>query len=255
MTAAASLAALCFAAMPPAEIVLNAHLANWEKATAKANSYSGKFTMTRTTVPFGKDHIYEGRLLLMKPNLFRISIQEVHQRDTYQAFICDGKSIFIYNWSTKTATVFPLSDFEILPGIKRTLETPVLDLFMSFTAADAKKRFCIEQFKGNDNNSVYLDIKPSLAKNKKAFERLRVELYGHNIEPPLTPYLPARMWIELPNGDREYWSFDDQQLDPRANGKAIEPEVFQFEEPKGKGWKINRMAAPRKPMELPKPSK
>src|SRR6185312_4628137 len=112
MTAAASLAALCFAAMPPAEIVLNAHLANWEKATAKANSYSGKFTMTRTTVPFGKDHIYEGRLLLMKPNLFRISIQEVHQRDTYQAFICDGKSIFIYNWSTKTATVFPLSDFE-----------------------------------------------------------------------------------------------------------------------------------------------
>ena len=64
------LAIVAFASLfLPAEVVLDAHLANWEQATAKATSYTVKFELTRTAGVLPRQRKFSGTLLLMKPKL------------------------------------------------------------------------------------------------------------------------------------------------------------------------------------------
>lgn len=226
----------------PAEVVLDAHLANWEQATAKATSYSGKFELIRTAFPLHRQHKYSGTLLLMKPKLFRICIQNMKDREDFEAYIFDGKSLYNYDWKSKTVTELPVG-VELFPGFKMKLleQTPVLDLFLNLKTSEVKKRYHIKQFHGDFPNDVYLDIKPTLAKDKQEFEQLRIALHGPHVKEPLIPYMPAALWLLKPNGDTEHWRFHDQEVNVKLDGKVLGTQHFQYEVPKGEGWKIRKM--------------
>lgn len=243
-----TLAALYFAAMPH-DTSLDVHLAQWERATAKASSFSATFELTRTDAVFKKERKYAGSVLLMKPNLARISFSSATNKNDYELYIFDGKSIFEYDWANKVVTEIPVQPgengitIELFRGIKITIPrfgTCGLDLLLGFQAAKAKERFQIEQFKGNDKNYIYFDISPTVGKDKQQFERMRVALYGPDVKPPYLPYMPVQLWLSKPNGDTEMWKFNAQRLDPKVDCKEIGPKAFQFEEPKGEGWTIRK---------------
>ncbi len=225
--------------LPPAAPVaadpgLDGHLAGWQNSMSKATNFSAKFELTRTEAVFKKERKYTGSVLCMKPNLARLSIGSTIDKNDYEAYICNGKSIFEYNWSLKTITEIPLGTGQ---G-----DNLMLDFLGGMNAAAAKQRFQIAQFKPADKNYVYLDIKPTLPKDKQEFELIRFALFSPNVPPPLIPYLPAQMYMVKPNGDEEMWKFTDQQLD--VNG--ITTKVFQYEDPKDKNWQYKR--APIGPM-------
>ena len=226
---------LALQAQPPAaDPGLDAHLTGWQNAMGKATNFSAKFELTRTEAVFKKDRKYTGAVLCMKPKFARLSLGSTTDKNDYEAYICNGKSIFEYNWSAKKITEIPLGAGQ---G-----ENLMLDFLGGMNAAAAKNRFQIAQFNPTDKNYIYLDIKPTLPKDKQEFEHIRFALFSPNVLPPNTPYLPAQMYMLKPNGDAEMWKFTDQTLDV----KGITEKVFQYEEPKDKGWQFER--APIGPM-------
>ena len=101
-----TLAALYFAALTP-DTTLGDHLAKWEDATAKASSFSATFELTRTDAVFKKERKHTGSVLLMKPNLARISFSSLTNNNEYELYIFDGKSIFEYDWANKVVSEIP----------------------------------------------------------------------------------------------------------------------------------------------------
>ena len=216
-------------AQPAADPVLDGHLGQWATVMSKATNFSAKFELTRTDAVFKKDRKYTGGVLCMKPSLARLSIGSSTDKNDYEAYICNGKSIFEYSWKEKTITEIPLAG--------GAGDNVMLDFLGGMNAAAAKKRFQISQFNPGDKNYVYLDIKPTLPKDKSEFEHIRFALYAPNVPPPFTSYLPAQMYMLKPNGDAEMWKFSDQVTDV----KGIGPQVFQYEEPKEKGWQHKKV--------------
>jgi len=219
---------------PPgaADSALDAHLGHWANLMGKATNFSAQFDLTRTDAVFRKDRQYKGSVLCMKPNRARMSIGSITDKSDYEAYICNGKSLFQYEWKLKKITEIPLT-----PGAG---DSPMLDFLGGMTAAAAKKRFVITQFNPDDKNYVYFDIKPTLPKDKQEFEWIRLCLYGPNVPAGLTPYLPAQMYMLKPNGDSEMWKFSKQTLDVAG----ITEKVFQFEQPKDQGWSYNKASTP-----------
>ena len=224
---------------PAADPVLDDHLNKWQQTLGKATNFSAKFDLTRTEAVFKKEQKYTGQVLCLKPNLARISIgnSNAAKKDDFEAYICNGKALFHYEWSSKTITEIPLAQGQQADNL-------MLDFIGGMNAAAAKKRFVITQFNPADKNYVYFDIKPTLAKDKQEFEHIRFALYGPNVPPPFKPYLPAQMYMLKPNGDAEMWKFNEQTVDIAG----ITAQHFQYEEPKdGNKW-LKRKAGDTPPL-------
>lgn len=217
---------------PAADPVLDNHLENWQQKLGKATNFSAKFELTRTEAVFKKERKYTGGVLCMKPSLARLSIAGVTDKNDFEAYICNGRTLFEYNWREKTITEIPLA---VGQG-----DNLMLDLLGGMNVAVAKKRFNITQFNPKDPNYVYLDIKPTQAKDRQEFEHMRFALYGPNVPPPFKPYLPAQMYMLKPNGDAEMWKFSDQQLD----APGVTAKLFEYEEPKEPGWQRKKATPP-----------
>jgi TIGR03009 family protein len=201
----------------PADPVLDQHLLGWEKAIQGVSNFYSEFELKVTDGAFKRDRMFKGSVLCMKPDFARMRRENTTNPADYEAYICDGRSVFEYQGLQKTIT-----EFKLAPG-GGSADNLMLDFLRGMKAADAKRRFQIAIFKP-DPNYVYLDIKPLLARDQQMFEQIRFALYGPTVKPPYTPYFPAQMFMVKPSGDTESWTFKNQQTQlPKVDQKS-----FQF---------------------------
>lgn len=201
----------------PAANRLDMHLDAWERAMGNTKNFRLEITLARTQAVFKRETKYSGVILCMKPNyaILRLNNMEDKSGADYIAGICNGKSFYDYNGKEKTITEHRLQQNQGgNPGMI------VIDILSGMKSADAKKRFDINIFK-EDENYVYLDIKPRLEQDKQDFLQLRMALYGPNTK---APYFPCQVYKYNPNGDTENWSFNNPQL----NIPGIDADVFKF---------------------------
>src|SRR5262249_56954602 len=86
-------------------------------------------------------------------------------------------------------------------------------------------------------NYVSVDIKPRRGPDQQESQQVRSALYGPNVKPPYTPYLPAEAWMMKPNQDTELWRFSDMQ----TNIGGIGPKEFEFVPIQG--WDVKKAPA------------
>ena len=233
--------------LPPVDPGLDAHLVAWEKVMGKATNFSAKFEQTKVEATFKKERKYTGSILCMKPNdpklsLFaRMNLANVKDKNDFEAYICNGKSLFHYDWAGKTVTEIPLA--------QGNGDSLMLEFMSGMKAAAVKQRFHLTQFNPADKNYVYFDIKPKLQNDQQEFAHIRLAVFGPNVPPPFIPYLPAQIFRVMPNDDTESWKFSEQAVDV----KGIGPEVFQYKAPEEKGWQFKK--APLAPMGPTVPAK
>src|SRR5262249_47115584 len=145
-------------AAPPAKAAdpqLDAHLAQWEKKMTSVVNVRTEITLKRTDVVFKRDTNFKGVVLCMKPNLAILRLDNVADPTTtdYEAYICDGKSVYVYEGLKKTITEIKI------PQNQAGVDNLMLDFLAGMKAKDVKERFDINLFK-TDEHYVYLDIKP-----------------------------------------------------------------------------------------------
>lgn len=218
-------------APPASDPQLEQHLLGWETTMKGVSNFSASFNLTRTEAVFKKERKYKGSVLCMKPNYTILRIESTVDKGDYEAYLCDGKSIFEYNGQAKTVTEFKL-------GPQGAGDNLMLDFLNGMTAKAAKERFQISLFQPAKPDPkqlyVYLDIKPVLGKDKQEFEHTRFALFGPGA-PEGLKYLPAQVYLRKPNGDQELWAFGDQ----RTNSPGINAQVF-VPKPAPTGWQVKQ---------------
>ncbi|HJZ54469.1 MAG TPA: TIGR03009 domain-containing protein, partial [Gemmataceae bacterium] len=219
------------AGQPPVDPKLNAHLEAWAKQMGGLNNFHAKFELTRTDAVFRRERKYAGSILVMKPMFARLRLDSTTNKGDYEAFICNGKALYAYDGNAKTITEYPLNANPAAGG-----GNLMLDIVRGMTAQQALQRFDITLFK-EDPNYVYLDIKPRQGADQQEFQQVRFALYGPNVKPPYTPYLPAEAWMMKPNQDTELWRFSDMQ----TNIGGIGPKEFEFVPIQG--WDVKKAPA------------
>jgi TIGR03009 family protein len=205
------------AAAPAAN--LDAHLGGWERKMADITNFRVEIALTRTDNVFKKEKKYTGVVLCMKPNyaILRLDYAADPSKSDYEAVICNGKSLFVYNGLEKTMTEHKIAN---QANPKAGVDNLMVDFLSGLKAKDAKDRFDISLM-NEDANYVYLDIKPRVEKDKLEFQQLRLALFG-----PKTPfpYLPCKVIKVNPNGDTETWDFSKHQL----NLQGIDESTFKY---------------------------
>jgi TIGR03009 family protein len=228
-------------AAKPADPKLDAHLDGWEQKMVKLVNFRFVLELKRTDAVFKAERTYSGVVLCMKPNyaILRLNNDSDKTGADYEAFICDGKSVFEYNGLAKTITEWKLPT----PAANAANATDnfMLDILSGMKATTAKARFDLTLFK-EDANYVYLDVKPLLAKDKAEFTQLRMALFGPNTK---WPYLPAQVYMAKPNGDTEQWKFKDPQTDI----PGLAPTNFAAQ--KINGWSIREGGKAPPPQKAP----
>jgi TIGR03009 family protein len=222
---------LLFGTRLPAQEELDRHLAGWERAMKETKSLGLHFEVVRETAVFKKQEKSTGQAALLQPNRIRCSIQD--KNGELSAYICNQKSIFLYNFAAKTVSE--------LPTAGANLPKRMFDLVVGMTAADSRKRYQISLLKSDSDRFVRFNLRPIADADKKQFEFIRLSLNSPSVKEPLVPYRTAEIVLQKMDGDVETWTFSKQQV----NLPQIEPKLFEFESPSGRGWTIHRMQSER----------
>lgn len=196
---------------------LDTHLDAWEKKMAGVVNVRTEIELKRTDVVFKKDTNYKGVVLCMKPNfaVLRLDNAADPTKTDYEAYICDGKSLYVYEGLKKTITEITL------PQNQAGVDNLMLDFLAGMKANAAKQRFDITLFK-SDEHYIYLDIKPLRPADQREFKQLRLALYGPGPATAKFAYLPAQVFMLKPNDDIEVWKFTNTQPDvPGVDAKAF----------------------------------
>lgn len=222
----------------PPDAKTTAHLDGWEAAMKKVETYFAAATMTQAEPALKREVKFDVSVWLMTPNMARMDMakpaapsKEANPPD--KMVISTGKTIYEYDGTRKVRTSAAL-------GPNGAGNNLLLDLMSGPSAKSLAGRFTITTGK-EDENFVFLDIKPVFAWDKEEFDTLTVVLCGAKFKE--RAYIP-RMVILKREGSTETWDFPD----PKVNPKGITAATFNpVDVPKG--WKdevrvIPKAAAP-----------
>src|SRR5262249_55032803 len=143
----------------------------------------------------GFKKVYEGEARYMKPNLVALRMIMPSDKSIWELYVCSGKLLYEYRPQTKTLRIH-----DVAPE-QANFQNNFLSFLFGMNAADAKRRYDLTLTK-EDQNYIYIDIKPRFDADKREFSRAQMVLFTQNM-------LPARVWFELPNGDETTWKIAD----------------------------------------------
>jgi TIGR03009 family protein len=221
---------------------VEAILTGWEKRVAALTNFRAEIGLKQTYTVFKREVNYKGVVLWMKPNyaVMRLDNTDDPTKADYEAYVCDGKKLYMYQGQTKTIIEIQLPAKESFRSLAAS-SNPVPVLLTEPQAKKITERFDVTIFK-TDERYVYLDFKPLRADDRREFQQLRIAL--HNAQSEKFAYLPEQVYILRPNGDSEAWKFTNPQVDL----KGIVPANFAFVPVKG--WQYVKPALPA-PAEKP----
>lgn len=227
-------------AAPPAPVAPDAktvaHLEGWEAAMKKVETYYAAATMTEAIPTLKREVKFDVSVWLMTPNMARMDMatpaatgKEPNPPD--KMIISTGKSIYEYDGKRKVRTSAALGP----GGAGNNL---LLELMSGPSAKGLAGRFTISTGK-EDENFIFLEVKPVFVVDKDEFDTLTVVLCGAKFKE--RAYIP-RMVILKRGDSTETWDFPD----PKVNPKGIAASTFTpVDIPRG--WKDEQKALPKAP--------
>ena len=168
-------AATASARPAPADKKLDSYLDSWERTMTGLTNFRFELALIRKVDPaatgvFKTDKEYVGVILCMKPNFAILRLDYVpdlnnkeKKKKDYEAFICDGKAVYVYSGLDETITKHKLPDPKTNPA--GATDNFILDIMTGMKAKDVKQRFDIKLF-NEDQYYIYLDIKPLQDRDK-----------------------------------------------------------------------------------------
>jgi TIGR03009 family protein len=250
-------------APPPRLAIVEIHLAAWKEETAKLANLRTEISLTRTVAALKQVKRYSGVVLWLQPSSFilRLDNNGDPTGNDYEAFICDGKSVYAYNGLQKSILARSIAEEKpVRPVGPPTEEEMILEQWRQFfdqmvRSMHPGEHFAIKCLSGSetlfDRNRyqfklvpvgggfIALDIEPLRAQDKPEFTNARVTLIGPGNN--RLAYMTAAVELTLPNGDTEVWKFTKWQRD--IPGLGAQDFAFQ----KVPGFKLTDLRKSSKP--------
>jgi TIGR03009 family protein len=228
--------------LPQVDPKLLAHLTAWEAVQRGANNFYAEVTRTRKDMLLKKERVATGSVMCQKPNLARMRLEtkptagQKPNPNDYEAYICTGKDIFLYDGMTTTVTAYPLRGNGVGDNLLLEFMSGMLKVNEVFQRFDLK-------FLQEDKHYIYLEITAKQPKDKAEFQTMILVLHRPDIPNKANlAYLPRTVVMRKNNGqEEETWDFPS----PLINVK-IDPSSFQYVQPPA-GWKVQQAQAPATP--------
>lgn len=214
------------------------HLQGWEGAMKNVKTFYAAAKMTEKDTALKREAQFTAEMWLLKPNLARLDItralpqgQAASAADT-RMYISTGQMIYEYNGAAKKRTQAALGP----GGAGNNL---LLDIMSGMSTKQVGERFAVRTSK-QDNNYVYLEVKPVYRVDKEEFETLTLVLCGPQFRD--RAYIPRVLVLAKPDGQTETWDFPD----PRVNPTGITESTFvPIDMKKLPGWTDEKRELPR----------
>lgn len=214
------------------------HLDGWEGAMKNVKTFFADATLVDREIALKREVQFTARLYLTKPNLVRMDVTKVLPKGQpatladSKMYISTGKMLYEYDGAAKKRRSAPI-------GPNGAGGNLLLDIMSGMSAQQVTARFKVATIK-QDENYVYLEVKPVFQVDKEEFESLQLVLCGAKFR-DLT-YIPRRVVLTKAGGQQtETWDFTD----PRVNPDGIEAKFFVPPDPKTLGMTDEVVEAPR----------
>lgn len=219
------------------------HLESWEAAMKGVKTFYAAATMVDQDPILKREAKFNAEMWLLKPNYARLDVIKALPKGQAPAmadqkmYISTGKMIYEYDGAAKKRTSAAL-------GPNGAGNNLLLDIMSGMSAKQITERFTVRTIK-QDENFVYLEVKPVYKVDKEEFETLTLVLCGAQFKD--RAYIPRRVVLtkqsgQGPNvaGPSETWDF----ADPRVNPNGIGEKTFvAFDIPKD--WTDEKKDLPR----------
>jgi TIGR03009 family protein len=236
-------AALPVSAAKPDEATLK-HLEGWEAAMKGVKTFYAAATMVDRDPGLRREVQFTAALYLMKPNLVRMDVTKALPKGQQPAaadqkmYISTGKMLYEYDGAQRKRTSAAL-------GPNGAGGNLLLDIMSGMSAKQVADRFKVSTIK-QDDNYVFLEVRPIYQVDKEEFESLTLVLCGAKFG--ARAYIPRRVVMTKQAGQKlgeagpsETWDFEDPIVNP---AKGITEEIFApVKLPDG--WKDESREAPR----------
>lgn len=186
-------------------------LQKWESQSKTVKTFECKVWRFEYDRVFGADtgggpprptHRDEGKIWYAAPDKGRFEIYG----DRAEKWICDGKSIYEYNYTKRQVIQYDLPPELQGQGIA---EGPLPFLFGS-TAADLRNRYWIRliQAPAGATEQIWLEAYPKFQRDRANFKRAEMILREEDLR-------PVALMLVLPNDNRVSYRFDDLKINAK----------------------------------------
>jgi TIGR03009 family protein len=251
--------------VPPQDLnaldpVLLNHLLAWETAMQRVERFAVNATLVKHNLITKREEKFSVSVWMMKPNFARlnfVNLTNTADKETsnnFDAFIRNDTSFYHYDGSMKTVT----SIRWITNGAHTTLmsdtgyrsvfdwfERAIAQFWMNrlpdfvngMTAQKLVNRFEVKLLK-QDQNYLYLELKPRNENDKADFESMTLVLCNPNLLN--LAYIPRMVQLKKANGQEiELWDFPD----PKVNPLGMKVSDFAYQAPP-KDWRFQEILLP-----------
>ena len=193
-------------------------LAGWEAQSGRLNTLDVLITRVDRSPAWGDDR-YEGRAILMSPNLAWLDFQKVAHDDAtnkdklvpHERIVCTGKEVWQYRSDTRQIFIFPLDK----QNQKRALEEGPLPFLFNMKAAEAEARYQMHLVNVMPDYYV-ISVVPNLQIDRESFSKAFLKLNRR-------AFLPDRIFLVSPDG-KSTKDFTLRSVKPNA---AVATENFK----------------------------
>jgi TIGR03009 family protein len=180
--------------------------------------------------------VYEGEFRYLRPNQAALRMILKDSNANWELTVLNDNNLYQYRPGTKTLRIITVKQdegfFWFGPLFGYQMPTfAVFSFWLDMSADEILQRFDIKLVK-QDQNYVYFDIKPHLARDTREFARAQLVLFAANL-------FPCRLWIESTSGDENTWNIAD--IDTKVK---LKPEHF-IAPAAPAGWTTERVQIPK----------
>jgi TIGR03009 family protein len=210
-----------FVLTPQQQAFLDQELARWEQFNASIEDFECGFYKYDRRGDGSEPIVYQGRLLFSSPDrgLFEIACQmerteagwlpaEESLTSVMEKWICDGESIFEFDFREQVISEYPISPEFQGQGISNG----PLPFVFGAKADDLKSRYFLRITTPNDpkfQNQTWIEVLPRFRQDTSSFLRAEVILNRETMEPE-----GLRMF-HLDGRDSTVYTFHNRQANPR----------------------------------------
>jgi len=203
-----------FVLSPPEIAALENLLADWEKRNREIHVMESKFYRWKYDAVFGNGNQPpppdEGILKFAAPDkgLMKIDAKDPKQSEQW---LCDGKSIYQFNYTEKLVT-----EFVMPPELQgKGIGDGPLPFVFGVEAQKLKQRYFMRIITPpNVQNEVWLEAFPRYQQQAAEFSKVQVIL---QVSAPTKALLPYAIQIYSPNGkDRTVYQLQNPSINPRG---------------------------------------
>ncbi len=202
-----------FVLTPPEIAALENLLADWEKRNKEIHVMESKFFRWKYDAVFGNGNPPppdEGVLKFASPDKGLMKIEAKDPKQSEQ-WLCDGKSIYQFNYTEKRVT-----EFVMPPELQgKGIGDGPLPFVFGVEAQKLKDRYFMRIITPpNVQNEVWLEAYPRYQQQAAEFSKVQVIL---QVSAPTKALLPYAIQIYSPNGkDRTVYQLQNPSINPRV---------------------------------------